>query len=247
MDSWNSFTDWLASTEARPVLFSVVVAAVAIIISGLIASLISRGVVRRLLAQRDREGKVAAIAALIDASTEAAVWSSLTPQEQVLADRAVGQADILIRLLPVRGSALAANWSSHQLAELKRHSATFGFELDPVIAEFRDRLIEWQNRPGRAKKIFEEDLGRWRFESTEPAAEAPAADRWVDARATTTPAEPARPFGVDAAAPTTTLPAAVTSPLAGADTGTQRLIDDVAAIEAVTPDSGGDRPTPHPL
>lgn len=167
MQWWNEFVAWLTASETRPVLFSAAVIAVAIIVAALLASGITKAAVRRLVAQRDREMKAAAIAALVDASTEASVWYSLTPAEQVLADRAVGQADIHIRLLPIKGAPLAANWAAHQLAEMKRNSSTFGYELEPVVTEFRDRLVEWQNKPGRAKKIFEADLERWRFENTE--------------------------------------------------------------------------------
>lgn len=167
MQWWNEFVAWLTASETKPVLFSAAVIAVAIIVAALLASGITKAAVRRLVAQRDREMKAAAIAALVDASTEASVWYSLTPGEQVLADRAVGQADIHIRLLPIKGAPLAANWAAHQLAEMKRNSSTFGYELEPVVTEFRDRLVEWQNKPGRAKKIFEADLERWRFENTE--------------------------------------------------------------------------------
>lgn len=276
MDTWNLFVNWLGSEDARPVVLSIALAAAAILLSGILAALIARASVRSLLRQREREGKVAAIAALVDASTEAAVWSSLTPQEQVLADRAVGQADIHLRLLPIRGSALAANWSAHQLAELKRNSATFGFELDPVVAEFRDRLIEWQNKPARAKKIFENDLVRLRRE-IEPRTSAQ--DRWIDGpeapatvpahtqapRAAAAPATVTAPVSSPAAAglPSTppilptppaaptaptappAAPTAPTAPVTAADAATQRLIDDIAAIE--TPASPRAEGEPHPL
>ena len=41
-----------------------------------------------------------------------------------MSDRAVGQADILVRLLPIKGAGAAANWASHQLAEMKRTVTT---------------------------------------------------------------------------------------------------------------------------
>ena len=106
------------------------------------------------------------------ASGDAAAGQAGVPasphQEQVLADRAVGQADILVRLLPIRGSDVAANWAAHQLHELKRASATFGYQLDPAVVEFRDRLIEWQRRPSRTRKQFQNDLVRWRSQRQEP-------------------------------------------------------------------------------
>lgn len=167
MQWWNDFTEWLTSASAQPMLFSALVLFVGVVVSGLIAAWIARTAIKRMLAQRDREARSTAVAALVDAATEASVWNSLTPQEQVLANRAVGQADVLVRLLPVRGSEVAANWASHQLHELKRASATFGYQLDPAVAEFRDRLVEWQRRPGRARRLFENDLERWRTQSTE--------------------------------------------------------------------------------
>jgi len=167
MQWWNDFVDWLSSSDAQPVVFNAVVLAAAVIVAGLLGAWVARSAVKGLLSRTDRQQKASAIAALVDAATEASVWNSLTPGEQVLSDRAVGQADIMVRLLPIKGAGIAANWAGHQLAELKRASATFGYQLDPAIAEFRDRLIEWQNNPRRARRIFQGDLERWRFENTD--------------------------------------------------------------------------------
>ncbi|MFI5060444.1 MAG: hypothetical protein ACHP7F_03275 [Actinomycetales bacterium] len=180
MQWWNDFVDWLASSAARPMILNAVVLTVAVIVSGLLAALIARGAIKGLLSRTDRQQKASAIAALVDAATEASVWNSLTPGEQVLSDRAVGQADIMVRLLPIKGAGIAATWAGHQLAEMKRASATFGYQLDPAIAEFRDRLIEWQNKPGRARRIFQDDLERWRFNNTDTDRELiERQDAWV--------------------------------------------------------------------
>ncbi|MEJ3404521.1 hypothetical protein WDJ51_07245 [Rathayibacter sp. YIM 133350] len=180
MQWFNDFSDWLFSTSARPAVFTAVVLMVAIVLSGLLAAWVARGSVRRLIDQRDREIKATAIAALIDAATEASVWNSLTPQEQVLADRAVGEADIRVRMLPIRGAAVAADWAAHQLHEMKRASATFGYELEPAVAEFRDRLLDWQNRPARARKLFQNDLERWKAMNTTAEKQMLAEqDAWV--------------------------------------------------------------------
>ena len=108
MQWWNDLISWLTSSAARPTVYAGIVLFVAVLAAGLLAAWIASAAIRRVVAQRDRESKTAAIAALVDAATEASVWNSLTPQEQVLADRAVGQADILVRLLPIRGSDVAA-------------------------------------------------------------------------------------------------------------------------------------------
>ncbi len=195
MQWWNDFVDWFFAPATRPVIFSGAVLAVAVIVSGLLAAWIARGALKGLLSRSDRQQKASAIAALVDAATEASVWNSLTPAEQVLSDRAVGQADILVRLLPIKGAGIAANWAGHQLAEMKRASATFGYQLDPAVAEFRDRLIEWQNKPRRARKIFQGDLERWRFENTDTERTLiQQQDAWVAQQhheQYTTPAAPA--------------------------------------------------------
>lgn len=180
MDLWTKFVNWLSTPAAHTVIFYAVVLFVAVIVSGILASWIARSSIKGLLTRTDRQHKASAIAALVDAATEASVWNSLTPAEQVLSDRAVGQADILVRLLPIKGAGTAATWAGHQLAEMKRNSATFGYQLDPAIAEFRDRLIEWQNNPARARKIFQNDLERWRYQDsdTERALVAQQ-DAWV--------------------------------------------------------------------
>lgn len=212
----NDFSDWFFSSSAQPVVFAAAVIAIAMIVSGLLAAWIARGATNRLIAQRDAEIKAAAIIALVDASTEASVWNSLTPQEQVLSDRAVGQADIQIRMLPIRGSAVAADWAAHQLHELKRASATFGYQLDPAVAEFRDRLVEWQNKPGRTRKVFASDLERWKLASSENERTLLAEqDAWVAQQH-------------QAQYTTPLLPKAVAAPTAPVDT--QKLLDDVDAL-----------------
>lgn len=224
-DLWNDFVDWLLSYDTRAVLFAAVVLAVAVIVSGLLAAWISRGAVRGLLNRAERDQKTTAIAALVDAATEASVWNSLTPQEQVLSDRAVGQADILVRLLPIKGSGLAANWAAHQLAELKRNSATYGYQLDPAIAEFRDRLVEWQEKPGRARRAFQSDLERWRYElNDEQRGMVGRQDAWIAQQHHEQHAPPA------ASAPQPIPASAPESPVL--PTETQQLIDDVEAISA---------------
>ena len=180
MQWWSDFICWLTSNAARPTVLTAIVLFVAVLAAGLFAAWIASAAIRRVVAQRDREAKTSAIAALVDAATEASVWNSLTPQEQVLADRVVGQADMVVRLLPIRGSDVAANWAAHQLHELKRASATFGYQLDPAVVEFRDRLLEWERHPSRTRKQFQNDLVRWRTQRQEPEQAAlDAQDAWI--------------------------------------------------------------------
>ena len=224
MQWWNDFVTWSTATSNQSVIFSAVVLIVAIIVASLLAAGISRGAIKRLLAQHDRSLKAAAIGTLVDAATEASVWNSLTPQEQVMNDRAVGMADIQVRLMPVKGSSLAADWAAHQLAELKRTSATFGSQLDPALVEFRDRLIEWQNKPSRARKIFQDDIERWKAQNSSSEKTLIAdQDAWV---AQQHHDQYAAPAASQAAQPLAYVPAA-----SAPSTETQRLLDDVQALE----------------
>ena len=219
-------------------IFSAVVLIVAIIVASLLAAWIARGAIKRLLAQHDRELKAAAIGTIVDAATEASVWNSLTPQEQVLNDRAVGMADIQVRLLPIKGSSIAADWAAHQLAELKRTSATFGYQLEPALVEFRDRLIDWQNKPSRARKIFQGDLDRWKTQNTTTEKNLLAEqDAWVAQQHHDQHAAPAT-SSTSGPQPLGYVPAAASAPAAYPSTETQRLLDDVQALEV--------RPAPLP-
>jgi hypothetical protein len=232
MQWWNDFVTWLSATSNQPVIFSAIVLIVAIIVASVLASWIARGAIKRLLAQHDRELKAAAIGTVIDAATEASVWNSLTPQEQVMNDRAVGMADIQVRLLPIKGSSLAADWAAHQLAELKRTSATFGYQLEPALIEFRDRLIEWQKKPSRARKIFQDDIERWKSQNNSSEKNLLAdQDAWVAQQHHDQYASPA-------AAPTKAQPLGYVPAAPAPSTETQRLLDDVQALEV--------RPAPLP-
>jgi hypothetical protein len=248
MDWWNEFVAWLSSSSARSAIFSAVVLAVAIIVSGLLAAWIARGTVSGMLKRSDRAQKASAIAALVDAATEASAWNSLSPAEQLLSDRAVGQAEIQVRLLPIKGAGVAAGWASHQLDEMKRNSSTSGYQLDPTVAEFRDRLIEWQNRPSRARRIFQGDLERWRYDgdvaatsvtpdsATGSYAEAPVdgASSAPSPQGYATPAT--EPYTSAGATPQTAATTATettgTATTRGPETEAHQLIADVEAIHA---------------
>jgi hypothetical protein len=171
------------------------------------------------------------------------VWNSLTPQEQVMSDRAVGQADIQVRLLPIRGSGIAANWAAHELYELKRTSATFGYQLEPALVEFRDRLVEWQNKPARARKMFQGDLDRWKIQnsSTEKGLLAEQ-DAWVAQQhhdqynATGSAPTPLRASPLTPATVNRTPAPISTGSESDASTETQRLLDDVNKLEVRSTD-----------
>lgn len=180
MNWLNNLQDFFLSGENTAGILMALLLFVSLLLALIIGGFIGSSVSKRHITAYEQEGKTAVIAALIDAATEASVWNALSPQEQVNSDRAVSQIDIRIRLLPVKGSGTAADWAAHQLGEMKRHSATFGYHLDPAVAEFRDRLLMWLRNPKKANKVFAGDLQRWAYQADAPEAATQAAqEAWV--------------------------------------------------------------------
>ncbi|WP_144764294.1 hypothetical protein [Curtobacterium sp. 9128] len=171
MDWWNDLRDWTSSDTGWRVISGALIPFVAIVVAGVIAALIGRGATKRVVSLHEREAKNAAVAGIISAARKAATWGTLGHDERGYADHLAEDADIRLRLLPVSGASLAANWTQHEIADIKKNSSTFSFQADQSLAEFRDRLLEWQSRPGKARKLFKYDLERWKFESPDPDAD----------------------------------------------------------------------------
>jgi hypothetical protein len=185
---WNEFVAWFNSASGMRVILSAILPFLAIVVAGVIAALIGRGSATRALALHDRELTGAAIIALIIVGRKAAIWSSLGGDEKQHVDSLMSEADIRVRLLPVNGSGQAAEWAAHQLADMKKNSASFSFQAEQTFVEYRDRLLDWQKKPSRAKKLFASDLDQWRYEDDAPK---PAPSReW-----TPSPVEPATATG----------------------------------------------------
>jgi len=175
MQWWNSFVTWASSDAGWRIVSGAVVPFVAIVLAGVVAALIGRAAMRRVVTMHDDEAKAAAVAGIVSAARKAAVWSSLGPEERAYADHLAQESEVRLRLLPVAGAGTAASWAEHEIAELKRNSASFSYESGHALDELRDRLIEWQNKPGRARKLFRADLERWSYEEAD-------VDKGLDAR-----------------------------------------------------------------
>jgi hypothetical protein len=201
---WNDFVAWFNSTTGSRVFLSTILPFVAIVVAGIVAAAIGRGTARRMVDHQDRELKGAAIIALIVVGRKASIWSSLGADEKQHVDSLMSEADIRVRLLPVSGASPAADWAAHQLADMKKNSASFSFQAEQTFVDYRDRLLDWQNKPGRAKKLFASDLSQWRYEEESPAT-APSHE-WTPA-----PVESTTP---PIATPTATTPAATTPTIA---------------------------------
>ena len=112
-------------------------------------------------------------------------------------------AEVRVRLLPLKGADIAADWAAHKLAAMKKNSVNYSFQAEQDLAELQDGLIEWQSRPGRAKKLFAQDLASWKYETSEAEDELVVKQQeWASRQA----------------AESTTAPAASTSGTAGSST-----------------------------
>ncbi|MHC5795748.1 hypothetical protein ACVXZ4_06270 [Lacisediminihabitans sp. FW035] len=166
MQWWNDFLDWLNSDTGGRIISTVVIPFVAIVVAGIVAALIGRASARKVIELSEREVRASAVTALISAARKAAVWNTLPAPEQQHIDHLIGDAEIRLRLLPIAGTALAADWSRHEIAGMKRNAISFSFQAEQSLLVFRDRLIEWQGRPSRAKKLFKNDLDSWAYDSS---------------------------------------------------------------------------------
>jgi hypothetical protein len=221
MGWWNDFVSWLNSASGSRILVSAILPLLAIIVAALIAAAIASAASRRVLAHQDRELKGAAIIALIVVGRKASIWTSLGADEKQHIDSLMSEADIRVRLLPVNGASAAADWAAHQLSDMKKNSASFSFQAEQTFVDYRDRLLDWQNKPNRAKKLFISDLSQWRYENESPAATP--TQEWTPAPVTPKPVEtptttvaPASTSAETVAVPTTTSSTPVTPGLATA-------------------------------
>ena len=164
---WNDIVRWFSSYDGR-VTMGAVVPVLAILVAGIVATLIARGSIKRLIAQQDREHKASAIAALIASGRRAAAWSTLSAAEKDHVDHQTSEAEVRVRLLPVAGAGLAADWAAHQLATMKANSANYSFQAEQDLSDFQDGLIAWQAKPARARKLFAQDLAAWKYEAAAP-------------------------------------------------------------------------------
>ena len=219
MTWWNDFVSWFNSADGQRVLYGAIIPFVAIVVAGLIAASIGRGSARRVLAHQDRELKGAAIMALIVVGRKAAIWSSLGGDEKQHVDSLMSEADIRVRLIPVVGAGAAADWAAHELAAMKKNSASFSFQAEQTFFDYRDRLLDWQLHPSRARKQFAADLSSWKYEDVPADTQLVAQQQdWATAHVEPprTGAIPTTAIDTAVTPPTVAVPAPVTAPSAAA-------------------------------
>ncbi|QAV69771.1 hypothetical protein ESZ53_04560 [Salinibacterium sp. UTAS2018] len=219
LEWWNDLVDWFSSDQGWTFITSALVPFLAIVVGGIIVGMIARSSLRRLIGQQDRQAKVAAVAALIASGRRAAAWSTLSAGEKEHVDHQSSEAEVRVRLLPLKGADIAADWAAHKLAAMKKNSVNYSFQAEQDLAELQDGLIEWQSRPGRAKKLFAQDLASWKYETSEAEDELVVKQQeWASRQA----------------AESTTAPAASTSGTAGS--GTTSATSEATPTVVISPD-----------
>jgi len=131
------------------------------------------------------------VASLIAAGRKAATWSALSAAEKDHTDHLASEAEVRVRLLPVDGAGLAADWAAHHLVALRRNSANFSFQAEQDLVDLQNGLIAWQNKPRKARRLFAQDLAAWKYETPSAEDELVAKQReWAAQHAeTAVPAE----------------------------------------------------------
>ena len=165
---WNSIVRWFNSNAGQDLLTNAILPFVAIIVAAVVATLIARGSIRRLIDQQDREQKASAISSLIASARRAAVWNTLSAAEKDHVDHQISESEVRVRLLPSAGASLAADWAAHHLATMKSNSVNYSFQAEQDLSDLEDGLIAWHAKPSRARKLFAQDLAAWKYETAVP-------------------------------------------------------------------------------
>ncbi|MGL4339578.1 MAG: hypothetical protein ACRCSP_04025 [Rhodoglobus sp.] len=166
---WNDTVRWLNSEKGWTIVTSVILPFVSIVVGGVIAGVIARSAIVRVIRQQNREHKASAVAALIASGHRVAQWNALSAVEKDHVDRQVSEAEIRIRLLPTPGAQAAADWAAQQISLMKANSINYSFQVEQDLSDFQSGLITWQSKPSRARKLFEQDLEDRKYEAVASA------------------------------------------------------------------------------
>ena len=198
LEWWQALVKWLTSADGQKILVTVVLPAAAILVAGLLAALIARASSTRLMRHRDNSEKAAAIAGLLAVCRRVTIWASLGSAERDHLDYQITESTVRLRLLPITGADLAAEWSQLMVSAMKRNSAALIDDAEKGLADLENGLILWYRRPGAAKKQFKTEIDYLRMDSGSLDRELISRQRQWQAT------QDGRTAGVDAAAPETT-------------------------------------------
>lgn len=141
-DMWQDLVAWFQSPGGARVLQTAIIPALVILVAALVSGLIARSAVRAMVRRSDRIEAASAVGSLVAAARIVAA-----PNDDD-ASRLRAEADVRIRLLPLAGAGLAADWAAERIDALQQPAESNGLD------ELRDRLVAWVERPARAKRLF---------------------------------------------------------------------------------------------
>jgi hypothetical protein len=101
---------------------------------------------------------------------------------------------------------------------MRVNSVSFSFQAEQTLAEYRDRLILWLHKPGKARKLFAADLERWRYEDQSVDPLVTEQQTWAEAQFTANTDQNVE-HAPDVVVPDVIIPASITAPAAGTMVG----------------------------
>lgn len=211
---FDTVIDWITSRDGSAILTTVVLPFAAILVAGVLAALIARGSSKRLLKHRDAEAKAASIAGLLAVGRRLTMWAGLGGAERDHLDHQMGEAIIRLRLLPIAGADLAAEWTQLKVQGIKRDSAAFIDEAERGLADLSDALVLWHRKPRRGVKQFKRELQYLRADAATIDRDLAARQRqWQAAQEGTVSAFPATASEPASVEPTPEVPGFTASEL----------------------------------
>lgn len=154
---WTDLVAWFQSAAGMRLLDGAIVPFIAIVVAGLVAGLVARGAVRGLVLRAQRDTAATAVIAVAEAARRAAATESRSAADRLADDEFTAQAALRLRLLPLPGADLAADWTTAAIDELRTSVAgggaadrLSGADLDGI----RDRLVRWLRAPKQARRLF---------------------------------------------------------------------------------------------
>lgn len=230
IELWNDLIRWARSDEGFAIITGVILPFVAILAAGIIAGLIARAANKRMLRHQVDEAKAASIAGLLAMARRATVWTSLSAAEKDHVDYQLTESVVRLRLQPIPGSDLAAEWAQLRIASIKRQSATMIAQAESELRDLENGLIEWHRKPGRAKKLFGAELGWLRLDDAELDKDLLARQKqWLADQPTGTAATTAATMSTAA-----TIPVDTAQPETTAKIDTADLTDILAGTSSTT-------------
>lgn len=151
---WTDLIAWFQSAAGTRLVDGAIVPFVAIVVAGLVAGLIARGAVRAAVVRSQRESTTAVVVAVAEAARRAATAPDRPALEHAADEQFTAEAELRLRLLPVFGAELAADWTASAIAGLRSTAGRDGGAVGADLDALRDRLIRWLRAPKQARRLF---------------------------------------------------------------------------------------------